>query len=96
MLHLASTRIHPTTAMECPAPNLSLMPEVDMIAFIALVSVINEEPLLFNQTPEKVTMNDTDVTWTRIKSSTKHGRDHLTNSLRFAYIVSKKRTAATD
>jgi len=42
--------------MECSAPNLSLMPEVDMITFVS--PVINKEPSLLDPTPEHVTMND--------------------------------------
>jgi len=66
---------------------------VDTIAFVA--PVITEEPSLLDPAPEHLTMNDTEVNWTRIKSSTKRGRDYLTTSIGSAYTVSKKRTLAT-
>ena len=93
MFNLASTRIDPITTVEHSALNLSLMPEVDTIAFVA--PVITEEPSLLDPAPEHLTMNDTEVNWTRIKSSTKRGRDYLTTSIGSAYTVSKKRTLAT-
>ena len=61
MFDLASTRIDPITL------NLSLMPEVDTIAFAA--PVITEESSLLDPTPEHLTLNDTEVTWTMIKSN---------------------------
>jgi len=49
MFDLASTRIDPITVMERSAPNLSLIPEVDTIIFVA--PVINEEPSILDPTP---------------------------------------------
>ena len=54
-------------AMKHSTPNLSLLPKVDMLAFVA--SVIHEERSLLDSTPEGVAMNDTKVIWNRIKYS---------------------------
>jgi len=56
----------------------------------------NWRATLLNPSSEHLTINDTEMTWTRIESYTKYGRDHLTNSIGFAYTVSKKRTHTTD
>ena len=94
MFDLVSTRINPITTMEHFAPNLSSMPKVDPKVFVA--PVITKEPSLLNPAPGHLTVKDTEVNWTRIKSSTQRGRDNLTHSIVFAYIPTKKRTHATD
>jgi len=60
MFDLMSTGIDPITAMECSAPNLSLVPKVDTITIKA--PLINEELSLLDMTSDHVTMNNIEIT----------------------------------